>query len=115
MFADSGVEAFVSNLEALNRSVAKNVLLDDLFGIGQSHVAIPNGFGINDHCRTVLALVEASRLVGAYGSADTSDGEKALELLVESSGAGRIATATRVSYRSLVAADEDVFVELGHL
>jgi hypothetical protein len=34
VFANSGVEAFVGNLEALHRLTAEDVLLDDLSGIG---------------------------------------------------------------------------------
>lgn len=68
--ANSGVEAFVGDLEALHGLVAENVLLDDRFGIGQSHVAVPHGFGVNDDGGAVLALIKASCFVGANGRFD---------------------------------------------
>lgn len=115
MFASNGVETLVGNLEALERLTTEDVLLDDLVGVGQSHVAIPHGLRIDDDGGAVLALIETSCLVGAHGGADTSDREKALELLVEGGSAGGIATASRVTFGALVAADKDVFVELRHL
>ncbi len=114
MLAPRGVEAFVGDLKALNGPATENVLLDNLFGIGQSHAAVPHAFGIHDNRGTMLALIEAPGLVGTHRRLGTGDRQKALEFAMEERGTRRVATATRVSFRPLITANEDVFVELRH-
>lgn len=65
MGAVLGVEAGVGEAEALDGTVVEEVFGDDLFDIASVDVAVPNGFGIDDDDRAVLALVETAGFVGA--------------------------------------------------
>ncbi len=49
--------------EALHRSAADKVRLNDFFNIFRLDEAVPNRFGIDDDCRTMLTLIETPRLV----------------------------------------------------
>src|SRR5580698_960286 len=64
VLATLGVDAGVFHHQSLDGFAADNVSIDNLFHVGQLHPAIPDGVGINDHVRTVLALVETAGLVG---------------------------------------------------
>lgn len=65
MLAGGGVDAAVSENEALDGAAFDEVGLDDLGNIRRSDAAVPDGFRIDDDAGPVLALVEAAGLVDA--------------------------------------------------
>ncbi len=57
------VYAALRQHEALHRSAADEVRLNDFFHIFHLDEAVPNRLGIDDDCRPMLTLIEAPRLV----------------------------------------------------
>ena len=88
--------------------VTHNVGLDDLHHICDSDVAVPDAFGIHRHIRTMLALVEASALVGADSVFQSAEGQLCLESPLKFGCRCRIAAATGMSLGTLIAAYKDV-------
>jgi hypothetical protein len=110
-----GVEAVVVDDEALNRLVADNVGGDDFLDVIFGDMAVPDGVGINDDSGSVLALVEASGLVGADGVTNAVLGQDFLELLLEFAVSVGVAAATGMVFGALVGADKDVLSKLRHI
>ena len=75
---------------------------------------VPDRFRIDHDIRPVLALVEASGLIGAHSSFESAFGEFLLEQLLQPGFGGGIATSSGMACRALVSADKDVFFELWH-
>ena len=71
-------------------------------------MAIPDRVGINDDGGTMLALVEASRHVGAHAFLQSAQGQFLLELKLQLSLRLGIAAAARMARITLVAADEQM-------
>jgi hypothetical protein len=114
VFARGGVQAFIGQSKALDWSAADDVGLDDLVDIGLGDVSIPHGLGIDDEVRAVLALIETAGLVGSHFAFEAAFCQLLLEKFLQFRLAGWITASPRISGRALVAADEDVFLELGH-
>jgi len=60
-----GVDALGSQPQPLHGPPGDQVLVHNLFGILRLHMPVPDRLGVDHHRRTVLALVQASRLVDA--------------------------------------------------
>jgi len=75
---------------------------------------IPDRIWINYEIRSVLALIETARLVGADLALEAMFGQFLLEQFLQYRLAGGIAASPRTSRRAPVAADENVFFEPGH-
>ena len=88
---------------------------DDLLDIGEGDPSIPDPIGIYHDGGPVFALIEAPRHVGSHALLESSQRELLLEKKLQLSLAGWIAAAARMSRLALVAADEQVFLELGHI
>src|SRR5579863_6884446 len=114
VFAGFGVEAGVGDAETFDRAAAQDVRFDDLVYVGFGDVAVPDGVGVNDDVGPVLALIEASRLVGADPALQTALGQLLLEEFLQAGFGGGIAAAARMACGALVSADEDVLFEFGH-
>jgi hypothetical protein len=92
----------------------QNVRFDDLPDIFHLDAPVPDTFRVNDHGRTVLALVKTSRLVGAYLMLEPASSQFLLKSKLQLPEPGRIAAAAWVLGRALVAANKDVSFELRH-
>jgi hypothetical protein len=114
VLAPAGVDATLGQAQALDRTVARNVGLNNLGDVRELYVSIPDTLGIDHHGRTVLALVEASGVVSPDGGLQPAEGELSLKGALEVAGASGIAASARVATRALVAAYEDVFCEFRH-
>lgn len=79
VLAGSCVETGIGDQQPRHRLPANDVGLDDLVNVGCGHPAIPNRLRIDDEVRTVLALVQASRLVRADLALETPLGQLLLE------------------------------------
>ena len=60
-----GVDAGFGKAETLDGAAFDEVLLDDLGDVAGVNIAVPDSLGVDDHDGTVLALIEASGLIGA--------------------------------------------------
>jgi hypothetical protein len=114
MLATVGVNAALSQPQALDGTVSYDVRLDDLGDVRHLHVSIPDALGIYHYGWTVLALVEASGFVGADGVLQSEKGKMGLESPLEFGRAVGITASTGMSFGTLVAAYENVFCEFSH-
>jgi hypothetical protein len=114
MLASGGVEAGVSDSEAFDWLVGNDVRLHDFRDISERDMAIPYCLGIDDHGGPVLALIEASGLVGTYGCLNAGERQLTLQFEMQVCGSGRIAGAAGMVGSALIAADENMFREFGH-
>jgi hypothetical protein len=64
VFTTRGVDAFVSEQQSLDGASTYNVGFHNFIHVGEGDSAVPHSFWINYQIWTVLALVEASRLIG---------------------------------------------------
>ena len=65
MRATLGIEACIGQPKALDRASVDQVLADDLLNVLRVNEAVPDGIGIDHDDGSMLALVEASELIGA--------------------------------------------------
>ena len=114
MFAGGCVQAPLGQHQALHWPSSNDVRLDNLVDVRFGDVSIPNGVGINHKIRAVFALVETTRLVSPHSALKPALSQLLLEQLLQFRLACGIAASPRISRRALVAAYENVFLELGH-
>lgn len=82
MLTTLGVDARVLHYQPLNGFAADDVSIDNLIHIFGLHPAIPDSIGIHHQIRTMLALVEAARLVGSDFAFQTTFRQLLLEELL---------------------------------
>jgi hypothetical protein len=114
MLAPASVQAIVGQHQALDRLTADDVGVDDFIDVGLRNVSIPNGIGIDNEVWAMFALIETARLVGPYFAFEAAFREFLFEEFLQFRLAAGIAASPWISRRTLVAAYEDVFFELGH-
>jgi hypothetical protein len=112
--AGGGVHALIGQAKALDGPAAEDVALHDFVHIGLRHTAVPHGIRVDDNGRTVLALVQTTRFVGADTLAQSALGQRLLEGFLQVIVRIRIAAAPRMARLPLIAADEDVTGKWGH-
>jgi len=93
---------------------AHDVGFDDFVHVCLGDVSIPDGVRVNDQVRAVLALIEAPSLVSPHLPFQAALGQLLLEELLQFRLPAGITTSPRMSRRTLVAANEDVLLELWH-
>jgi hypothetical protein len=91
-----------------------NVGVHDFIHVSQSDSAVPDRFGIDHEIRPMLALVQASRLVGTHSALQTALGQFLLEQLLQLGLLRWITTSPGMSWRAQVPADENVALEFRH-
>ena len=111
MLARLGVEAILKQSETCDGLAANNVRIDDFGYILQLDVSIPDAFGVDDDIRAVLALIEASRLVGSDSGVEPPSGQLLLETELKIGQPIGIAAAPRVFGRPPISADENMMFE----
>jgi len=114
MFAGFCVQAGIRQAKALDRLAADNVRLHNLLDIGFGDVPVPDGVGVDDEVGAMLTLIETAGLIGTHFSLESALGEFLFEELLQFGLCQRIAASPRMTRRTLVSADEDVFVEFWH-
>jgi hypothetical protein len=90
------------------------VALDDLWNILRGDLPVPDSLRIDDDGRTVLALVETPSPIGPDLSLQPTCRQLPLPLNLEASQAVGIARPSWVPRWSLVGADEEMMLEVGH-
>jgi hypothetical protein len=114
VFAHVGIQTGVGQHQTLDRFTTDDVRFNNLIHVGLGDVSIPDGIWIDHEIRSVLALIETARLVGADLALEATFRQFLLEEFLQHRLAGGIAASPRTSRRTPVAADENVFFELGH-
>jgi len=114
VLAACGVQAFIFQHQAFNRPAADNVFLHDLIHVGQRNTAVPDCLWIDHQIRPMLALVEASRLIGAHSAFQPTLGKFHFEQLLQLGLSRGIATSARMPWRTLVPANENMALEFRH-
>ena len=108
------VETGVGEAQAPDGTVVEEVLGDDLLDVFEVNKAVPNGLGVDHDDGTVLALIEAARLVGSDMVLETGVLDGVLEGGFEFFTAIGKAAWTRGAFIALVGANEDVVVKFRH-
>lgn len=114
MGAGFGVEAGVSDAEALDGAAGDEVLGDDFIGVFGFDSAIPDGIGVDDDGGAVLALVKAARLVDADAASEAGFASELRKAGVEGALAVRSARRSRRVSGADVVTYEDVAFKKGH-
>ena len=114
MRATGGIDAFVGQHEALYRTAVHDVGFDNLFDIPLSDTSVPDTFWIDHHGRAMFALIEASRHVRAHPFFESTQREFLLEEILQLGLGGGVAATARMARFALIAANEQVFLKLGH-
>lgn len=110
--AGSRIEAAFRKAQALDGTATDEVFVDYLLYILSFDEAVPDGIRVNDHGRTVFALVEASGLVGANTPSQTSRLDGVLELGMDLAFTLLVRTGgTSAAGLSGIGADENVTLE----
>lgn len=113
MRAGFGVEAIFGDAEPLDGTATDEMFGDDLTSIFGLNVAVPYSIGINNHGGTVLALVEAERLVDADATGKACFPGELLQARVQFALSIARAGRTRSLRRTDIVANEDVAFEPG--
>jgi hypothetical protein len=114
MLATGRVYAGFAQHQALNRFASNNVRVDDFIHIGGRDSTVPDGFRINHQVRTMLALVQAARLIRPDSSLQPAFRQFLFKQFLQLRFPLRIAAASRMTRRPLIPANENVLFELGH-
>jgi len=115
MGASSGVQAFVGKGQSLNGTTANDVGGHDFVEVRFSHMAIPDGVGVDDDVWAMLALVEASRFVGPDDSVKVMLSKLLLQRFLKLGFSRGIATATWMIRFTGIGTNKNVFSKLRHV
>ena len=114
MLATGRVDAGIAQPQPLYWLASHDVRIDDFIHVGQRHPAIPHPIGIDHQVRTVLALVQAPRLIRPYPAFQSAFRQFLLEQFLQLCSCRWVAASSRMSCRPLVPADENMLFKLGH-
>ena len=114
VFTGRSIEAGIGQHQACDGLAAHDVRFDDVVHVRGGDVSVPDSIGIDDKIRAVLALIEAARLIGADLALQSSLCEFLLEELLQGCLGRGVTASPRMSRRTLITADENVFLEFGH-
>jgi len=114
MLAAGRVDTGFLQHKPLHRISPDDMRLDDFVNVIGGHSPVPDRIGIDHQVGTMLTLVEAARLVRAHFSFEPTFLQLLLEKLLQRRLALGIATSARMPRRALIAADENMLLELRH-
>ena len=104
----------VRHQQAFHQFTLDHVLFHDFGHVGFTAHPIPDPFRINDDARTIFAMIQASRLVGANHAFEPEPLNFLFEEGVKFHGSIVRATSPWISFRALIDADEDMMFESTH-
>src|SRR5215475_3007385 len=100
MLTGWGIQALLLQEQTFHGPASDNMGIDDLVYVGKGNPAIPYRFGIDHDIRSVLALIEASGMIGPHLAFQATFGKFLFERLLEFGLAGRVAASTRMPGRT---------------
>lgn len=100
--------------QAFHQFTLDHVSFHDFGHVGFMAHPIPDPFRINDDARTVFAMIQTSRLVGANHAVEPEPLNFLFEEGVKFYGSIVRATSPGISRRALVDADKDMMFESTH-
>lgn len=109
-----GIDAFLAQAKALDRTAGDEMLGNDGFRIFGLDVAIPHRIRVNHNRWPVLALVEAAGLVDAHLACESRFPGQLLQAGVQLAFSIASAGGARRLRRANVMADKNVALEAGH-
>lgn len=101
--------------QAFHQFTLDHVSFHDLGHVGFIAYPIPDSFRINDDARTIFAMIQTSRLVGANHAVDPEPLNFLFEEGVKFHGSIVRATSPGISFSALVDADKDMMFESTHV
>ena len=101
--------------QAFHQFTLDHVSFHDFGHVGFTAHPIPDPFRINDDARTVFAMIQTSRLVGANHAVESEPLNFLFEEGVKFPGPIVRATSPWISLRALVDADKDMMFESTHV
>jgi hypothetical protein len=114
VFTSCGIQTGIWQSQALYWFSSNNVRFDNFVHVGGGYAPVPDGFRIDDQVGTVLALIEATGLVGSHSFFQSALRQLLFEEFLQFGFGFRIAASSRMSRRTLVSTDEDMLLKLGH-
>jgi hypothetical protein len=114
VYAITGVQAGVSEAQALHRFSTDDVGVDDFIHIGFRHKAVPDPVGIDNEVWSMLALVKTAHLVGPYPAFQSALEEFLFEQFLQFALRKRITASSRMALRTLIPTHENMFFEFRH-
>lgn len=117
---DAGFEfqrrrVMVRHQQAFHQFTLDHVSFHDFSHVGFIAHPIPDSFRINDDARTIFAMIQAPRLVGANHVVESEPPDFLFEEGVKFHGSIVRATSPGISCRALVDADKDMMFESTHV
>ena len=101
--------------QAFHQFALDHVSFHDFGHVGFIAHPIPDPFRINDDARTVFAMIQTSRLVGANHAVEPEPLNFLFEEGVKVHGSIVRATSPGISFRALVDADKNMMFEATHI
>jgi hypothetical protein len=114
VLAAFGIEARFGKLKPFHGLSPDDVRLDDFIHIGFGDVPVPDCVRINHNVWSMLALIEAARLISANLGFQAALGKLLFEQLLQLCLGQRVAASTWMASWPLVSADEDMSFKLRH-
>lgn len=114
VFARLRIDAGIFQHQSLDRMAAHDVGFDDFVHVRLRDVSIPDGVRVNYQVRAVLALIEAPSLISPHLPLQAALGQLLLKELLQFRLAAGITASPGMSHWTLVAANENVLLELWH-
>ncbi len=115
MLAVAVVEAFGADKQIVQNSIVQDRFFDDARNVFDFDVPVENTLRVNRDTRPMLALVQTSRRVGSHERPQPARFDLRFEDIPQRFRAFGIAAPARMAGRTLIAADEYVVRERGHV
>jgi hypothetical protein len=109
----SSIQDGIRNDQPGYRLAANDMRFDNLIHVVRLDASVPDGFRVNDHRGTQLALIEAPGFVRAHGC-QASLRQFSFEQALQFSLSSGIAAAARVTFLALIHADKNMLAEFRH-
>ena len=115
MLAVAVVQAFGSNQQIVQDSILQDRFFDDPWNISDFDMPVENSLRVNRDTRPVLTLIQTPGCVGSNERPQPARLDLGLDGIPQRFRPFGIATAARMAGSTLIAADEQMVRECGHI